>query len=236
MIFPTQSYTLRNVPPTDRLLTCVQSSDGGCGFGDAQPNDRAAVALGFTGGVGGGQSSANNAGSGNSSGAGANGAGATSNGRGGGAMNNNPPAGQGNGSGASANAGAGAGAGANNSGAANAGAGAGGNGGGNGASAGNGAQFITGACQSDSDCASGCCGFNSGKCAGPVVAQEVSLDSYFSLAVFFMLTPISEMVAVASAMGSLTTELLRLSELARSEVCSISGNRSALRKRGRHMH
>ena len=35
-----------------------------------------------------------------------------------------------------------------------------------------GTQFITGACTSDTDCAIGCCGFNSGKCAGPVVAQE----------------------------------------------------------------
>lgn len=35
-----------------------------------------------------------------------------------------------------------------------------------------GSQFITGACTSDADCASACCGFNSGKCAGPVVAQE----------------------------------------------------------------
>lgn len=35
-----------------------------------------------------------------------------------------------------------------------------------------GTQFITGACTSDADCASACCGFNSGKCAGPVVAQE----------------------------------------------------------------
>ncbi|PSN64868.1 hypothetical protein BS50DRAFT_601438 [Corynespora cassiicola Philippines] len=35
-----------------------------------------------------------------------------------------------------------------------------------------GTQFITGACTSDADCASGCCGFNSGKCAGPVIAQE----------------------------------------------------------------
>src|SRR5262249_20847634 len=35
-----------------------------------------------------------------------------------------------------------------------------------------GTQFITGPCKSDADCASGCCGFNSGKCAGPVVAQE----------------------------------------------------------------
>ncbi|THU95428.1 hypothetical protein K435DRAFT_798143 [Dendrothele bispora CBS 962.96] len=35
-----------------------------------------------------------------------------------------------------------------------------------------GTQFITGPCQSDADCASGCCGFNSGKCAGAVIAQE----------------------------------------------------------------
>ncbi|KAF1924341.1 uncharacterized protein M421DRAFT_280334 [Didymella exigua CBS 183.55] len=35
-----------------------------------------------------------------------------------------------------------------------------------------GTQFITGPCTSDADCASACCGFNSSKCAGPVVAQE----------------------------------------------------------------
>ncbi|KAH6612725.1 hypothetical protein C7974DRAFT_437990 [Boeremia exigua] len=35
-----------------------------------------------------------------------------------------------------------------------------------------GTQFITGPCASDLDCASACCGFKSGKCAGPVVAQE----------------------------------------------------------------
>jgi hypothetical protein len=35
-----------------------------------------------------------------------------------------------------------------------------------------GTQFITGPCTSDGDCASACCGFRSGKCAGPVVAQE----------------------------------------------------------------
>ncbi|KAL9115894.1 MAG: hypothetical protein Q9227_000262 [Pyrenula ochraceoflavens] len=39
-------------------------------------------------------------------------------------------------------------------------------------SQGTGTQFITGACTSDADCASGCCGFNSGKCAGAIVAQE----------------------------------------------------------------
>src|SRR4051794_28434893 len=37
---------------------------------------------------------------------------------------------------------------------------------------GQGTQFITGPCTSDADCASGCCGFNSGKCAGPIIAQE----------------------------------------------------------------
>jgi hypothetical protein len=37
---------------------------------------------------------------------------------------------------------------------------------------GQGTQFITGACKSDADCASGCCGFKSGKCAGAIIAQE----------------------------------------------------------------
>jgi hypothetical protein len=41
------------------------------------------------------------------------------------------------------------------------------------ASKGAGTQFITGPCTSDADCADGCCGFNTGKCAGPVVAQEI---------------------------------------------------------------
>jgi hypothetical protein len=35
-----------------------------------------------------------------------------------------------------------------------------------------GTQFITGPCDSDADCASGCCGFNTGKCAGAIVALE----------------------------------------------------------------
>ncbi|KAH8731292.1 hypothetical protein GQ44DRAFT_604849 [Phaeosphaeriaceae sp. PMI808] len=35
-----------------------------------------------------------------------------------------------------------------------------------------GTQFITGPCTSDADCAAGCCGFKSGKCAGAVVAQQ----------------------------------------------------------------
>lgn len=33
-------------------------------------------------------------------------------------------------------------------------------------------QFITGTCAADADCASGCCAFNTGKCAGPVIAQQ----------------------------------------------------------------
>ncbi|KAJ7889755.1 hypothetical protein B0H13DRAFT_1488364, partial [Mycena leptocephala] len=32
-----------------------------------------------------------------------------------------------------------------------------------------GTQFITGRCGGDSDCAEGCCGFNTGLCAGPVI-------------------------------------------------------------------
>jgi hypothetical protein len=35
-----------------------------------------------------------------------------------------------------------------------------------------GTQFITGKCGGDADCASGCCGFRTGKCAGAVIAQE----------------------------------------------------------------
>ncbi|KAJ8077870.1 hypothetical protein AAF712_015509 [Marasmius tenuissimus] len=33
-----------------------------------------------------------------------------------------------------------------------------------------GTQFITGPCSVDADCASGCCAFNSGKCAGAIIA------------------------------------------------------------------
>ncbi|CAG8981993.1 hypothetical protein HYALB_00004860 [Hymenoscyphus albidus] len=40
------------------------------------------------------------------------------------------------------------------------------------ATAAKGTQFITGPCTSDADCAAGCCGFNSGKCAGPIIAQQ----------------------------------------------------------------
>jgi len=32
-------------------------------------------------------------------------------------------------------------------------------------------QFVTGPCSTDSDCQQGCCAFNTGKCAGPAVAQ-----------------------------------------------------------------
>jgi hypothetical protein len=35
-----------------------------------------------------------------------------------------------------------------------------------------GTQFITGDCNSDADCASGCCGFTSGKCAAVIPAQD----------------------------------------------------------------
>lgn len=35
-----------------------------------------------------------------------------------------------------------------------------------------GTQFITGPCAGDRDCASGCCGFRTGKCAGAIIAQE----------------------------------------------------------------
>jgi hypothetical protein len=35
-----------------------------------------------------------------------------------------------------------------------------------------GQQFITGVCKADVDCASGCCAFTTGKCAGAVIAQQ----------------------------------------------------------------
>jgi len=35
-----------------------------------------------------------------------------------------------------------------------------------------GSQFVTGPCTQDSDCQQGCCGFSTGKCAGPAVAQS----------------------------------------------------------------
>ncbi|OAP55878.1 hypothetical protein AYL99_10030 [Fonsecaea erecta] len=96
----------------------AQTRDGGCGFGDAQPNDIAAQAF-FSS-----QSAAA--------------AGATS------------PA-----TAAPAPAATTAAASGSNNG-----------------NVGTGTQFITGPCTSDADCASGCCGFNTGLCAGAIVAQE----------------------------------------------------------------
>lgn len=115
----------------------AQERDGGCGFGDAQPNDNAAQAL--TGGNGNAQGAA--AGNGNANGdAAANGADVQAQDQGAGNANQTQDA-----TGAT---------------------------GGDAAASGAGTQFITGACTSDADCADGCCGFNTGKCAGPVVAQE----------------------------------------------------------------
>ena len=95
----------------------AQERDGGCGFGDAQPNDNAAVAIGFTGPA---------------------------------PTANTPAVGKASTtlativvSSATASPAAAAGT-----------------------------QFITGPCTSDADCADSCCGFNSGKCAGPIIAQE----------------------------------------------------------------
>lgn len=105
----------------------AQERDGGCGFGDAQPNDRAAQR--FRNGQGAAPIAPPNNGNGNGNGNG----------------NVNNVNGNGNGNG---------------------------NNGGNGAGNGIGRQFITGPCLSDADCASACCGFKSGKCAGPIVAQE----------------------------------------------------------------
>lgn len=83
----------------------------------------------------------------------------------------NPGTGAGNGNNGGGNANAGTGN-ANMNAGNNANAGNNGGGAAAGTGAGNGAQFITGVCSSDADCASDCCGFNSGKCAGPVIAQE----------------------------------------------------------------
>ncbi|KAK5045706.1 hypothetical protein LTR84_009075 [Exophiala bonariae] len=94
----------------------AQERDGGCGFGDGTPNDRAAQAF-------------------------RNGQATTP-------ATNTPPANNGN---------------ANTGNTGNT---------GSSGSTGTGTQFITGVCTSDADCASGCCGFNTGKCAGAIVAQE----------------------------------------------------------------
>jgi hypothetical protein len=100
----------------------AQERDGGCGFGDAQPNADAAAALGFSAAAPAASSAAVAAAPA-----------ATSAAAGSGTATGSGATGTGNGAGT---------------------------------------QFITGACASDADCASACCGFNSGKCAGAVVAQE----------------------------------------------------------------
>ncbi|KKZ68611.1 hypothetical protein EMCG_05768 [[Emmonsia] crescens] len=110
----------------------AQERDGGCGFGDAQPNDNAAAALRGEGFAGNGGQIGAGAGAGVGTGVGA-----------GGPTPVFPP---------------------NNDIAATGVAGQ--------TQVSPGTQFITGQCTSDADCASGCCGFNSGTCAGPVVAQE----------------------------------------------------------------
>ncbi|KIW25976.1 uncharacterized protein PV07_09109 [Cladophialophora immunda] len=102
----------------------AQTRDGGCGFGDPQPNDIAAQAF-FSS-----QSAAA--------------AGATSPAT---AAPAPAPA-------STTAAAAAASSGSNNG------------------NVGTGTQFITGPCTSDADCASGCCGFNTGLCAGAIVAQE----------------------------------------------------------------
>lgn len=103
--------------------------DGGCGFGDAAPNDNAAQALGFTGGI------------------------------------TSPSTGSAVAGAAAAPAVAVASAAVSAAPVQNVAAA-------DTQAVAPGTQFITGACTSDADCAAGCCGFNSGKCAGPVVAQE----------------------------------------------------------------
>ncbi|OAL32673.1 hypothetical protein AYO20_07831 [Fonsecaea nubica] len=97
----------------------AQTRDGGCGFGDAQPNDIAAQAFFSSQAAAAGATSPATAAPAPAA-----------------ATSSPPSSGSGNGN------------------------------------VGTGTQFITGACTSDADCASGCCGFNSGKCAGAIVAQE----------------------------------------------------------------
>jgi hypothetical protein len=103
----------------------AQERDGGCGFGDAQPNANAAIALGFRPPQNQQNNGNANNGNGNNGQAGQNGA-AAPNPQNPGAA---PPAAPGT-------------------------------------------QFITGVCRNDADCKDGCCGFRTGKCAGPIIAQE----------------------------------------------------------------
>ncbi|KIW14244.1 hypothetical protein PV08_07026 [Exophiala spinifera] len=119
----------------------AQTRDGGCGFGDASPNSNAAQAL--TGGAGAGAAAAATGAAGGSAG---------------GSNGNTGSNGTGGASAPSPTQAAAASIDSSIPGAANVGNGA-------------GKQFITGQCLSDADCASGCCGFNSGKCAGAIIAQ-----------------------------------------------------------------
>ncbi|ESK91783.1 hypothetical protein Moror_10612 [Moniliophthora roreri MCA 2997] len=153
----------------------AQERDGGCGFGDPQPNDNAArVFRGQSpatptnngganngtvneGGVNnGGANNGTTNGDTNSNKCGANG---TTNG---GTNSNNGSTNNGGANNGTTNGGANGNNGsANNGGTTNTGSGK-----------PPGTQFITGPCANDGECASGCCGFNTGKCAGPVIAQE----------------------------------------------------------------
>ncbi|KAI5779826.1 hypothetical protein EDC01DRAFT_298409 [Geopyxis carbonaria] len=67
---------------------------------------------------------------------------------------------------------------------------------------GDGTQFITGVCTSDADCASACCGFNSGKCAAPLVAQERDGGCGFNGAAAPVAATASAAPVDASAVGS----------------------------------
>jgi len=121
----------------------AQQRDGGCGFGDKEPNNKAAQAIQgpnaiLPGGKGNGAANGDGAGAGAPK---AKGAAAKKGGK--------KPAAKGAAKKAEGKKG----------GAAKKPAGK------------KGTQFITGQCKSDADCASGCCGFKSGKCAGPIIAQ-----------------------------------------------------------------
>lgn len=130
----------------------AQTRDGGCGFGNAQPNDNAAKAL--EGGSSSSSTSSATTGSGSAAAVPAAAAPAASPSAAAAAA---PPA-----TGSSTTSSQGATSSTNAAGQFD-----------NPAEAGNkqGKQFITGLCTSDADCESGCCGFNTGLCAGAVIAQ-----------------------------------------------------------------
>ncbi|KAF2707193.1 hypothetical protein K504DRAFT_384437 [Pleomassaria siparia CBS 279.74] len=65
--------------------------------------------------------------------------------------------------------------------------------------AGQGTQFITGACTADADCASTCCGFTSGKCAAVIPAQERGEGCGFGTAAPNRLTGAASDAAPAAA-------------------------------------